>query len=81
MSGVRLSDFVGILLASLDQASSAVMPGRSRKRALASLVSRRRPVSAACAAKIRSCAPRGLPDLRTWASSRAWCAAVTVQGS
>jgi hypothetical protein len=63
--------------ASLDQASSTVTPGRSLKRALASRVSTRRPVSAACAAMIRSCAPRGLPDLRTWASRRAWCAAVT----
>jgi hypothetical protein len=64
-------------MARLRQASVAVMPGRPPNRALASRVSTRRPVSAACAAMIRSWAPRGLPDLRTWASSRAWCAAVT----
>ena len=58
------------------QASIAVTPGSSAKCALASRLRMVRPVSAACAAMIRSCAPRGEPDRRTWASRRPWCAAV-----
>lgn len=60
------------------QASTAVTPGRLLNRALASLLTTVLPVSAACAAMIRSCAPRGAPDLRTWATSRPCSAAVAV---
>jgi hypothetical protein len=77
LSGQSCGPPVAAAVAGLRQASVAVTPGRPPNRALASRVSTRRPVSAACAAMIRSCAPRGRPDLRTWASSRAWCAAVT----
>ena len=52
--------------------SIALAPGRSPKRALASRLRIIRPVSAACAAMIRSRAPRGEPDRRTWASRRPW---------
>src|SRR5439155_25548631 len=46
--------------------------GRSPKRAFASRLRMIRPVSAACAAMIRSCAPRGVPARRACAMSRAW---------
>jgi hypothetical protein len=59
------------------QALMAVTPGRSPKRAFASRLTMIRPVSAACAAMIRSCAPRGVPVRRMCASRRACLAAVT----
>ncbi len=52
-------------LAVAGQAPTAVTPGSSPKRALASWLRIVRPVSAACAAMIRSCAPRAVPDRRT----------------
>ena len=52
------------------EASRALTPGSSLKRAFASRVRMIRPVSAPCAAMIRSCAPRGAPDRRTCASRR-----------
>jgi len=58
------------------QASMALTPGSAPKRALASRLSMVRPVWAAWAAMIRSCAPRGEPDRPTWASRRPWWAAV-----
>lgn len=54
------------------QASMALTPGSSPKRALASRLRMVRPLSAAWAAMIKSCAPRGEPDRRTWASRRPW---------
>ena len=52
------------------QISSAFTPGSSPKRAFMSRLTTVRPVSAACAAMIRSCAPRAVPERRTWASRR-----------
>ena len=56
----------------------ALTPGSSPKRALASRLSMVRPVCAAWAAMIRSCAPRGELDRRTWASRRPWWAEIPV---
>ena len=53
------------------QGLAATTPGRSPKRAAASRLSTILPVCAACAAMIRSCAPRGLPERRACAISRA----------
>lgn len=46
-------------------------PGSS-SNASESAVTTWRPVARAVAAMIRSCAPRGLPDRRSWASRSAW---------
>jgi hypothetical protein len=50
---------------------SIVTPGSLSKFAFVSVVITVRFVATAVAAMIRSCAPRGLPDLRVYASSRA----------
>lgn len=51
--------------------SIAIIVGRSAKRALASRLRMALPVCAACAAMIKSCAPRGVPVRRAWAIRRA----------
>lgn len=56
--------------------SAALTPGRSANRAFASKVTMIRSVCTACAAMIRSWAPRGVPARRACAISRAWHAAV-----
>src|ERR1700729_1054943 len=54
------------------QSDVALTPGRSPNRAFASNVRMMRSVCRACAAMIKSCAPRGLPVRRACAMRRAW---------
>jgi hypothetical protein len=58
------------------QASVALTPGRSPKRALALSAKTVRSACSAWAAMIRSCAPRAAPVRRACAISLAWQAAV-----
>lgn len=73
-SGRALSDgadFDGPLAWSRPQALVALTPGRPPKRAFASKVRTMRSSCSACAAMIRSCAPRGVPVRRACAISLA----------
>jgi len=66
----------GPLAWSRPQALVTLTPGRPPKRAFASKVRTMRSSCSACAAMIRSCAPRGVPVRRACAISLAWQAAV-----
>ena len=69
----------GARTALLPQDASSVYdayPGEFTEAGLGITAHMVRPVCAACAAMIRSCAPRGEPDRRTWASRRPWWTAV-----